>query len=189
MPEGLFVAQENEAGETVYVEVNEVEGYVLPDDLVEGSPKFQKINELRQKTVVESKKYKKRAQAAEAALEQDSSDDAEGAPPTPDTPPVLDKDALFTEFRERIAQEDAQASALLEEKDTKLRALIATHKLGDEALTVLRTSSEPDVLAKFLGTSQFNFEDGQGGATAVDTPEALAEVFGRIESGLGITKK
>ena len=191
MPEGLFVAQTNDEGVVTYVEISEVEDFSLSDELIEDSAKFKSMNDLRLKTVQESKKYKKRAQTAEAALsvsdEDDSDDNGDDATPPPDSQKPLDMDAMYTTFRNRFREEDAQARAEATELDTKLQSLLDKHKLGKETLPLLRDSSDPEVLATYLGANQYSFGDGAGGETPATTIDDNS--FDGVYRNLGLGKK
>lgn len=200
MPKELYVQVEGEDGQPSFVPLSEVEeipeDVVIPEPVVQRTEAFNSLLNHRNEVIGESKKRLRRAQKAEQALAQytqqgddvDDEDDNDSGDttPTPSPQPQLDKDELFSEFRQRLAQEAAEAASKNQAQEVLIEKLVAEHKLqGIQGIKgILANSTDPTSTAAALGRNTLVFDDMQGGETAMQDLNEAA--IGKVYEMLGL---
>lgn len=197
MPVELYVQVEGEDGQPSFVPLSEVEeipeDVVIPEPVVQRTEAFNSLLNHRNEVINESKKRLRRAQKAEQALAQytqqgddEDEDDSGNTTPTPSPQPQVDEDALFAKFRNRLAQEAAEAASKNQAQEVLIEKLITEHKLqGIQGIKgILANSTDPTSTAAALGRNTLVFDDMQGGETAMQDLNDAA--IGKVYEMLGL---
>lgn len=195
MPENaIYVQQENEQGETVYVEVTETTELELPESLVTGSTHYQTLKKEQGKTVRESRKRLKRAQNAEALLGETDEDDvapsdegdSDNPPATPQ--PTASIEDITKAVLKQVYETQAETARVRNEKETEVDNLITEHKLGKiDGIKEAMLSGDMKEVAAIVGRQKYQFDDSVGGETSVMSN--MDDFLAKVDAKVGFIKE
>lgn len=155
----------------------------LPEDLVQSHSEFSRVNELLNKAVKESKKFKTRAQTAEQKLKaKNSGDDNEGNQTDPEPTPTLDLETLRTSLKDEILNDLQAERQQVQQRSDAISNLMKKHRLSNvpEARSIIEASTDPEKTAELLGRTSKQFDEYTGGEVDVESEDFLKNVFNRL---------
>lgn len=139
---------------------------VQEDDIVKSSEAFTKTAEALKKANKEAQKLR-----LEQKKGDPSDDNNESGTPAPAVPqaPIIDEDALYQSFRNRLTAEEKAAQEAEDTRKAGLQALATKFKLKNDVLPLLEDSKNPERLAETLAKTNYRFDDSAQGE---DDPKA-----------------
>lgn len=158
----IFRKVTNEDGEETYEEVDlaQVE---LPDEVVHNHPAYRKVAESDVKRRKRIKELTAQLQSSAGADEPEEQQAEEQVTEPAPAPVTIDTEALFNEFMGRLTKQQQEEAEKAKADAERLNKLAKDNGLGEEAVSILRTSNDPEATAKLLAKSQFRFDDAEGG--------------------------
>jgi cell division protein FtsX len=178
----IYKAVTNDEGAVVYVDVTPDD---IPDELIRGT-------KVHKETVAESIKRRNRAQKAEEMLQtlakSDSNDEVPEVPaadkPVVTPAPVLDKAALYAEFKQQLIAETGVET--VEQKQARIarqeeiNKLLKDNGLSESVRLALETSTNPAETAKVLAQSGYRFDRVEGGEIPRTSTGAYDDIISRL---------
>lgn len=175
----------DDEGNETFVEVD------FTEDVLEEIPDDVFFNDDRYKTVAD-RDYKRRQKVKELQEqlsktgEEDPSDDTEEDDEQPE-PVTLQQvqsllsnysEEMLTTFKTKLEQEQEEK----QQQEASLKSLLEENELDEEALPVLRQSSNPEETAAYLAKSRLRF----GGSANADNTPSIQDTLDNVNKRLGI---
>lgn len=159
--EKAFKSVTADDGTVSYVEITDATE--LPVELVKANPEYVSVLD-------QSVKRRKIIQDLKKPVVVTNAEDTEVVTEVPKTeekpvvtPPILDKAALFAEFRAQLATETQAEQTARETRQKDLAKILSDNGLSASLLPALETSTNPGETAKLLAKSGYRFDDIEGG--------------------------
>lgn len=146
-------------GTVSYVEITDANE--LPETLVKDTPQYKSVldESVKRRKIIQDLKKPVVTNEDETEIVKPTEEKPVVTPPTP----VLDKAALFAEFKAQLETETKAEKEAREQKQADLSKILADNGLSLSLMPALETSTDPATTAKLLAKSGYRFDDVAGG--------------------------
>lgn len=184
----FFKKVTNAEGVEEYVEV-ELTAADVPEELVKQTDPYKTVLNESVERRKEKAELKKKLDTVLASVAVEAEDGKAEETPVKATEasatvPTLDTEALYKDFRTRLAKEQEEAKTEEEKRQETLKEIAKRNGLGDRVIPILANTRDPEKAAKDIAAARLMFEDVESGEPGVPGDDMWAKIDGKLGTGV-----